>query len=42
MTSSSVPFARRYNISAAGKAKLSCCKMMPVLTKALNAVDEPK
>lgn len=42
MTSSRVPLARRYNISAAGKAKLSCCKMMPVLTRALKAVVEPR
>ena len=42
MTSPSVLVARRYSISEAGKAKLSCCKMIPVLTRALNAVDEPK
>lgn len=42
MTSSRVPLARRYSISAAGKAKLSCCRMIPVLTRALKAVEEPR
>lgn len=42
ITSSTVPFTRRYSINAAGKAKLICCRMIPVLTRALNAVVDPK
>lgn len=42
ITSEKVPEMRWYSISAAGIAKLTCCKMSPVLTSALNAVVEPR